>query len=568
VSIGPGDSEDLDAIARWGRVIGGLSQWTEAFDILASRPGGGHNGSLSDSERALPAALPVGVQAAALKGKFGRFLQRITPPARGTYREFTSWLEAIIGADPDLQRSRYPITPEPTSLQVVAQARTAPPSLAERDVAALQALKDVLRGLVWTEDVLDLGQTMTFTAFFEELAGAIEAATFHIPPSQDRSEILVANVRQANGVPFQAVALLGLAEGEFPAVLGEDHFLRDSDREQMRAQGITLEPSLHSVETEAFYQAVTRPRQRLLLTRPRLAENGAEWPASPFWEEILGLVGTKPLSLTSETRLLPPEVASWPEVMETIASYPDLDALLNWASQTAPERIAGLRSAGQIVALRHASATGSRYNGVFAEPAAIAARYGPDHVWSSTRLEAYRRCPFSFFVGSVLGLEPRQVPAEGLDAAQLGNIYHHIFENLYQNPQVGDPADLGQLLAALPQVAASVLEEAPQREGFRRTVWWAQTRAEIESNVALSLHALAELPGDFVPYKHEAVFGLAGQPCLVISAAGDQFRLRGYIDRIDRAPDGRLRVIDYKTGGPSPFSKISNARWPSDSASA
>ena len=30
-------------------------------------------------------------------------------------------------------------------------------------------------------------------------------------------------------------------------------------------------------------------------------------------------------------------------------------------------------------------------------------------------------------------------------------------------------------------------------------------------------------------------------------------RLRGFIDRIDRAPDGRLRVVDYKTGkAPSP----------------
>ena len=31
--------------------------------------------------------------------------------------------------------------------------------------------------------------------------------------------------------------------------------------------------------------------------------------------------------------------------------------------------------------------------------------------------------------------------------------------------------------------------------------------------------------------------------------------MRGYIDRVDRAPDGGLRVIDYKTGGPSSFTK-------------
>ena len=33
----------------------------------------------------------------------------------------------------------------------------------------------------------------------------------------------------------------------------------------------------------------------------------------------------------------------------------------------------------------------------------------------------------------------------------------------------------------------------------------------------------------------------------------DAFRLHGFIDRVDRAPDGRLRIIDYKTGGPAAF---------------
>ena len=35
----------------------------------------------------------------------------------------------------------------------------------------------------------------------------------------------------------------------------------------------------------------------------------------------------------------------------------------------------------------------------------------------------------------------------------------------------------------------------------------------------------------------------------------DSFRLRGLIDRVDRSPGGRVRVIDYKTAGPAPFSR-------------
>jgi hypothetical protein len=107
------------------------------------------------------------------------------------------------------------------------------------------------------------------------------------------------------------------------------------------------------------------------------------------------------------------------------------------------------------------------------------------------------------------------------------------------------------LLAALPAVAGAVLDEAPRTEGFRETAWWTQTRAEIEANVKRSVAALAALPGSFVSLTQEAAFG--GASALTVTGEDDSFRLRGFIDRVDRTPDGRLRIIDYKTAGPATF---------------
>jgi RecB family exonuclease len=55
--------------------------------------------------------------------------------------------------------------------------------------------------------------------------------------------------------------------------------------------------------------------------------------------------------------------------------------------------------------------------------------------------------------------------------------------------------------------------------------------------------------------RYEAAFGLAGKPPLVVRdpATRDGFRLRGLIDRVDRDGAGRVRIIDYKTGGPSSY---------------
>jgi ATP-dependent helicase/DNAse subunit B len=559
IGISPSDADTLDDVARRGRVIGGLSQWEEALGKLATHADSTVDDDLAgaerDEEQGWPNGVPTGPAVQMLQAKFQRFVQRLTPPpGERPVRAFVQWLEDLIGPDPELQSSRFPVPQEPTSLQIVAQARSGSET-AERDVAALQALKDLLRGLVWAEEALGTDEKETFAAFFDDLAGAVEAATYQLGPDPARSEIVVANVVQARGVPFRAAAVLGLAEGEFPAAIGEDPFLRDADRERLREDyGCALEPSTLSAEAEFFYETITRSSERLLLTRPRLAENGALWQASPFWEEVRRLVRSEPASLTSESTPLPDQVASWPELMESLASHLGYRAVREWVSQTEPRRQSALDLAVQIHYMRRSAAASAHDGDLGGLGEVFARQFGAGHIWSASRLESYRTCPFFYYVGSVLGLEPREEPGEGLDARQLGTLYHQIFEQVFQAPGVNDPADLGQLLAALPGVGAAILDAAPEEQGFRETAWWAQTRAKILENVRHSLEALAALPGGFVPYEHEAVFGFRGRPPLVVRQGEDAFRLRGFIDRVDRAPDDRVRIIDYKTAGPSSYS--------------
>lgn len=555
IDISPGDADALDATARWGRVVGGLSQWEKVLNDLCARSeesAGGAGQGRKDRERDLPASVPAGAAAQALHDKFNRFVRRLTPPpGKNPYRDYVPWLETLIGPDPDAQAGRSPGREEPTSLQVVERVREGPEEAGERDVAALRALKDVLRGLVWAEEVLG-APTIDCHRFFDELVGAVEATSYGLPFPAGQEKLIVADVIQARGVSFRAVAVLGLAEGEFPATLNEDPFLRETDRKLLGGPSrLRLESSLESYETQYFYETVTRPRERLLLTRPRLADNGAIWQASPFWEELARLVKAQPERLTSESVPSPDRVASWPELMESLAARPDHKAVHYHVLKKRPQEWPALQASAGLFSLRRGRRSESQYDGDLRSLAgAFAERFAPRRRWSTSRLEAYRTCPFLFFVGSVLGLEAREEPVEGLDARQLGNIYHRILEKLYQVPGA---ADLEQLLEALETVAAAVLDEAPRREGFRETAWWKQTRAEILENVRRSLEALAALEGDYVPHRQEVVFGLAGRPPLVVRDGGDSFEVRGFIDRVDRAPDGRVRVIDYKTGGPSPF---------------
>lgn len=558
IGISLQDADALDAAARWGRVIGGLAQWEEVLSDLAEQA---EELSGDDEERGRPEAVPVGPVAVDLQRMFQLFVQRLRPPqGEHSYRHFVGWLEDLLGGDPEVGSTHFAAPEEPTSLKVVRQAREGSEPLADRDVSALRALKDTLRGLVWAEDALG-GSMVDFAAFFAEVVGAVDSATYHLPPHPEREEVLVADVLQARGVPFQAVAVLGLADGEFPATLTEDPFLRDADRRELQEGfGMALQPSTESAEAEYFYETVSRAAEKLLLTRPRLADNGAPWQASPFWEEVRRLVQTEAQALTSESLPLPSAVASWTELTESFSGHGGYDDVRRWVSEANPSRMAALEGAARVLELRstalgHEGLTGPYDGDLTTLGYVFAGRFGPTHTWSASRLEAYVSCPFLFFVGSVLGLEAREEPKEGLDNRQSGNIYHRILRDVYREAVAKGSTSLEQLLAALPQVAERVLEEAPKREGFRETAWWEQTRIAIENKVRASLEALAEVNGEWRPSFFETPFGLGGQPTLVVETEDDGLRLRGLIDRVDVSSEGDVRVIDYKTAGPWGFTK-------------
>ncbi|HRE26446.1 MAG TPA: PD-(D/E)XK nuclease family protein, partial [Anaerolineales bacterium] len=170
----------------------------------------------------------------------------------------------------------------------------------------------------------------------------------------------------------------------------------------------------------------------------------------------------------------------------------------------------------------------------------FAARYGPEHTWSPSRLEAYGACGFRFFIGSALGLEPRVPPQVGLDAAQLGTLLHSILENVYR---AAAPDDVEGLIAALPAVAAPIFAAAPRKLGFRPTGLWARQQTELLDWLTATLHGLAEIADDFVPIAFEQRFS-----SLELDTPAGRVRIRGVIDRVDRNGAGDVRVIDYKTG--------------------
>ncbi len=579
--IEPQDADGLEWAARWGNVVAGRDQWQEAFAALITID---PEGTTEDGEPVnLPSALPCGDAAEQLQRAFERFVALITPPGTADHeplrcQEYVRWLEELVGDTEGLLPGADVADEPPDDDATVERAssggvvclgiarRAAMPGaaadarlareqarIASRDIAALNAFKDVLRGLVWAEQALHL-PPQTAAQFVDDLLGAVEAATYTEPLPEGESGIFVGTVSQARGLTFEAVALLGLAEGEFPATLREDTLLRDGERRALNENlASDLRLRTESEESELFYQAVTRAQTALLLTRPRIADDGALWKPSPFWEQVLRHVEIEPLRLTTRDRPAADQAGSWPELWQALTPHSSATAvdLRAWAAtqRSAEARAIGAGSAVLQARLTHRDTTPGLDGDLSRWAPAWTARLGARYRWSVSQLEAYRRCPYSYLAEKVLRLEPRRAPAEGLDARQRGTLYHRILATVYH--QAGAGASLDDLLNCLEEIAGPILDEAPRREGFRVTPWWERTRVAMLRSLRRTLVALETFDARFQFRLAEQGFGRrqdASDPLVVEDGASDTFLLTGVIDRVDAATDGSLRIVDYKSG--------------------
>jgi RecB family exonuclease len=142
---------------------------------------------------------------------------------------------------------------------------------------------------------------------------------------------------------------------------------------------------------------------------------------------------------------------------------------------------------------------------------------------SATSLSTYRRCPQQWKLKYV-----DRLPEEDKPFFNLGTAVHAALEVFYAG-RVASPPPLDDVLAVFHR------EFDPEAYGSEEEA--ARRRADG-----------VKMVGDF-HRKHADGFepALAVEKPLTFEVEGRDFR--GFVDRIDKVGEGRIRVVDYKTGG-------------------
>ncbi|WP_122263115.1 RecB family exonuclease [Ornithinimicrobium cerasi] len=152
---------------------------------------------------------------------------------------------------------------------------------------------------------------------------------------------------------------------------------------------------------------------------------------------------------------------------------------------------------------------------------------------SPSRAADFMQCPMLYRFRVV-----DRLPEEPSAPAARGTLVHAVLERLFDLPSPERtldaaaqlvPGEWARMLEAEPELASLVAaaEGTPSPE-----VWYAEAVTLLERWFGL------EDPTTLEPAERE----------LYVEARVGELVIRGVVDRLDEAPDGRLRVVDYKTG--------------------
>jgi probable DNA repair protein len=308
-------------------------------------------------------------------------------------------------------------------------------------------------------------------------------------PQAGEAQLQVLGLIEANEQAFDHLWVMNLHDGSWPAALSPDPFIPLSLQREHGLPG--CEPARELAQARRVTAQFTQAAGQVVLCYP-LADGDERLQASPL-------------------------IRAWPERPPDEVAGPCPRSLHDWVSagaalQTLP--------AQEPVPLPETRARGG--SGVLKHQAA---------------------CPFRAFAEHRLGARPLDVVSPGLSPMQRGALMHKALELFWRETVSQEalrrmlPRALAErveaVIAAAIEVRAQPLRRRPRQAGLE------QQRLAGQIHDWLSLE-LKRPPFTVIGFEQEALLDIGG------------LQIRVVIDRVDQLEDGRLLIIDYKTGQVTP----------------
>jgi RecB family exonuclease len=328
---------------------------------------------------------------------------------------------------------------------------------------------------------------------------------------------------RSKGLEWSLVIITGVQEGVWPdlrrrgSLVQPDRLGRDGLVEPMTAAGLMAE------ERRLFYVAVTRARQRLVVTAVASPEPDGDQPSrflSDLGVEIRSIPGrpTRPMSLSGVIGQL-----------RAVSADPSSSSALRRGAAARLARLAVEVDRAGHPLFPHADP--ASWWGLGDLTRAEQPVRAPDEPvsLSGSAISKLMQCPLSWFLSREAAGESRRSCSVGF-----GNVMHVLAAAVAQRES--EP-DAEQLMRRVDEVWDQLQFEAP----------WVADRERGEARAALRRFVTWHLGRpDREVLASERSFDIE------IAVSRDRVRLRGAMDRVERDDRGRIVVVDFKTGKLAP----------------
>ena len=377
-----------------------------------------------------------------------------------------------------------------------------------------------------------------------------------IPATQD--QVTLGDVDRTRSHKVDIVFVIGLNDGVFPSVNKDEGFLNDADREKLKNDGMELaNGTLENLYEENFniYKVLTTAEQEMYLS---YASSDGEGKA------------LRPSILIHKIKKIFPKLEEQSDVInkkyEIVCQNITYEELL--------EKLYQLRNKEDIEKLWYAvydwykqnpnwntrleqDMEGLTYTNIpkKLKKANMDKLYGNTLHTSVSRLEQYRRCPFSYYLQYGLKVKPKEELK--IQSFNTGSFMHETIDEFFKYVHENN-LNLAELEEIdIQKIASKIIDEDLELSKnyiFKATVKYKILVRRLKKIVSKALKYIIQtlIYSDFTIKGTEVEFDKKGEykPILLELEDGKRIEITGKIDRIDIAKeeDGDyLRIIDYKS---------------------
>ena len=406
------------------------------------------------------------------------------------------------------------------------------------------------------------GEKHSIEYYLDQIRTASKWARFNIKEKSSYG-VLITSLDEIRGLNFKYLFLAGLSDGDFPTRYQPEIFFSGTFRKK---EVIHIQE-----ERYRFYQALQTWEDKLYLSYPK-NDLKSELRASSFLKDFNKLFITSDLSVKDFEN----DIFTAENFMTNCEMNEECGLDLN---KVIKRDLNEFRQAKDILSERY-SVTNPYpvFNGVLNQQSVenLSDEYllGEDYkellsknkerLFSISQLENYAKCPFKYFVESILKLSPYDDPTEDIEAIEFGNLVHlvlyrfHVWlrdENIDLR-RVDDTA-FNEIKEKLFQIAEEELKEINfnSDSSFYEIEKLFGLAGDPEKGILYKYILQEREESEFSPRYFEVTFGrqkgslsdneLGCEDALEINGV----KMQGKIDRIEISDDKQhFNIVDYKTG--------------------